>query len=752
MKKVIFIILNIIYYYQLPTIAQWELRYPDIPADFINDLTFTDWMNGYFVNEGGDLLQTTDGGITWKIKNFIADHNLKEIKFVDKQTGFSYVTKNVIYQGKDIPLIYTTDAGNTWNESQIALWGANTFLPISQNTLIQAADNIQTLNNFYGNWQTTYSTPTFIIEDTLYQEELHYGTVFQFEKLDTGNILAIGNSWRAKYYNKISDSISFLLKSTDNGNGWDTLWCDLPYEFKTISFANNQVGWIGGEQERIYKTTNGGLSWYLQHADTASQYTLTIHQMFALDELNIYASTLGGLVISNDGGINWQTVVFPGYNQLKVFFKDRLNGYAYGSDLLFTIDGGFNWNRVSKSIKDHIVKIDFVSKEIGWALSYDAVYKTTNGGFSWTKQFTFNGSQWTDWGLNFLDSLIGWIVVYENAYQTTDGGINWELINLENDPQFFGGDIKFCNSNLGILCNIWEASSPGSRIYDTPALLYTTDAGKSWKKIKYNLGSDYGGFKKLRFITPDSLWGINYKGVWLSNDTAKTWKNIYPTDYFLGSYSFDFYNSKDGCFSDVGYQVNFTTDAGQTWNALNISRYLSIRDYQMVGKDNFGNYRIFAVGGNGRLLNYILNRFIPDQYPKTYTGEDLNSLSLYMENRLPHLWAGGEGFTILYGTTELVSDLDVELIYSLTDYKLFQNYPNPFNPTTKISWQSPVSSWQTLKVYDVLGNELTTLVDEYKPAGSYEVEFNGSNLSSGIYIYTLRSDTYFSSKKMIVLK
>ena len=64
-----------------------------------------------------------------------------------------------------------------------------------------------------------------------------------------------------------------------------------------------------------------------------------------------------------------------------------------------------------------------------------------------------------------------------------------------------------------------------------------------------------------------------------------------------------------------------------------------------------------------------------------------------------------------------------ELILNPTGFYLSQNYPNPFNPSTKISWQSPVSGWQTLKVYDVLGNEVATLVDEYRNAGSYEVEF-----------------------------
>jgi hypothetical protein len=85
-------------------------------------------------------------------------------------------------------------------------------------------------------------------------------------------------------------------------------------------------------------------------------------------------------------------------------------------------------------------------------------------------------------------------------------------------------------------------------------------------------------------------------------------------------------------------------------------------------------------------------------------------------------------------------------------YLLYQNYSNPFNPTTKISWQSPVSSRQVLKVFDVLGNEVATLVDEYKPAGSYELEFDGSKLTSGVYFYQLKAGNYVDTKKMVLMK
>jgi len=86
------------------------------------------------------------------------------------------------------------------------------------------------------------------------------------------------------------------------------------------------------------------------------------------------------------------------------------------------------------------------------------------------------------------------------------------------------------------------------------------------------------------------------------------------------------------------------------------------------------------------------------------------------------------------------------------NFTLLQNYPNPFNPSTKISWQSPVGGWQTLKIYDVLGNEVVTLVDEYKPAGVYEVEFSAKNLPSGIYFYKLQDGGIVETKKMVLLK
>lgn len=93
-----------------------------------------------------------------------------------------------------------------------------------------------------------------------------------------------------------------------------------------------------------------------------------------------------------------------------------------------------------------------------------------------------------------------------------------------------------------------------------------------------------------------------------------------------------------------------------------------------------------------------------------------------------------------------------EIVEIPSDFFIYQNYPNPFNPTTKISWQSPVSAHQSLRVYDVLGNEVAILVDEYKPAGKYEIDFTAADLSSGIYLIKLETDNYVKTKKMILIK
>jgi N-acetylneuraminic acid mutarotase len=115
-----------------------------------------------------------------------------------------------------------------------------------------------------------------------------------------------------------------------------------------------------------------------------------------------------------------------------------------------------------------------------------------------------------------------------------------------------------------------------------------------------------------------------------------------------------------------------------------------------------------------------------------------------------------EEYTPALDTTNIVSVVDKNS-GTQTKFILEQNYPNPFNPTTKIKYSIPsvgtsLMKFVQLKIYDILGNEVATLVNEEKPAGTYEVEFNGNNLSSGVYFYQIKAGSFISTKKFLLLK
>ncbi|MEP0860860.1 MAG: T9SS type A sorting domain-containing protein [Ignavibacterium sp.] len=132
-----------------------------------------------------------------------------------------------------------------------------------------------------------------------------------------------------------------------------------------------------------------------------------------------------------------------------------------------------------------------------------------------------------------------------------------------------------------------------------------------------------------------------------------------------------------------------------------------------------------------------------DQENSFYCGGNFSTVSTI----------GAANNLVMFMDSSVITSIEIsDNVDNPNDLFLFQNYPNPFNPSTKISWQSPVSSWQTLKVYDVLGNEVATLVNEEKPAGVYEINFDGSGLSSGIYFYRLKAGSFVETKKMILMR
>jgi len=193
----------------------------------------------------------------------------------------------------------------------------------------------------------------------------------------------------------------------------------------------------------------------------------------------------------------------------------------------------------------------------------------------------------------------------------------------------------------------------------------------------------------------------------------------------------------------------------------NITRYIKERDaasYQIISSSN----QLVEINVTDDLENeiydYPLSAYvkIPDSWNYVHSEQNgsVDTLTTVLTDSGRVVLVSvtpDKGLLKLTQVTSTSVDGEVAI---LNNFKLFQNYPNPFNPNTTISYQLPISDKVTLKVFDVLGNEVATLVDEYKSAGIYNVQFaiNNEQLSSGLYFYQLRVGNYLETKKMILLK
>jgi hypothetical protein len=134
--------------------------------------------------------------------------------------------------------------------------------------------------------------------------------------------------------------------------------------------------------------------------------------------------------------------------------------------------------------------------------------------------------------------------------------------------------------------------------------------------------------------------------------------------------------------------------------------------------------------------NWVVQDIIPGQYIDNLTLLGIEPFSL-----------PGRKLVL----TDQITSIDKDF-YQPVSLMLHQNYPNPFNPSTTISWHSPVAGHQVIKVFDVLGNEVATLVDAIIPEGYHSIEFNASGLSSGVYFYQIKSDSFIQTKKMLLVR
>jgi len=311
--------------------------------------------------------------------------------------------------------------------------------------------------------------------------------------------------------------------------------------------------------------------------------------------------------------------------------------------------------------------------------------------------------------------------------RSTDGGVSWEQdIRLTyDDHDSYNTSIAASGSIVNV---VWTDNRDGNtEIYYKRSI----DGGISWEP-------------DIRLTNAPS--SSNLPSIGASGSHV----HIIWDDYRDGSASEIYYKHSIDGGSSWGEDTRLTYDAG---NSMIPNLSVSGSVVQIVWEDDRdGDYDIYYKrsedgginwGGDIRLSN---NNLMRSQHP-----------SLSVSGSIVHvIWYDDRdgNFEVYYKRNPTGNPIGIKKISSEVpgEFSLSQNYPNPFNPSTKISWQSPVGSWQTLKIFDLLGNEVITLVNEYRNAGSYEVDFYAHKLSSGVYYCQLRAGNFVETKKMILLR
>jgi hypothetical protein len=432
-------------------------------------------------------------------------------------------------------------------------------------------------------------------------------------------------------------------------------------------------------------------------------------QALAISGNNIFVGTIvDGVFHSTDNGSNWNAVNtgLPSTAVLSLTSSGNnifvgLNG---GWEVYRSTNNGANWNAVNNGLPSTNVLSFAISENNIFAGTYEnGVYLSTNNGSIWNavnnglptniaiRSLAINGS-------NIFAGTFG------GVFLSTDNGSNWSAVNagLPNNVAFVSLAINGANIFAGTWC---------SGVY------LSTNNGSTWNSVNNGV-SVY--IVRTITISPNNTGGTNVfmgvfnygggGGVYLSTNNGSSWNavtNGIPTGIWINSFSIIgnniFAGTGDLFGKGIESGVYLSTNNGSNWQAVNTG--FAEGKAKRVKALAISSNNIFAGTSNG-----VWRRPLSD-FGLTGVEDE--------ENNLP------------------------------TSFSLQQNYPNPFNPTTTINYSIPQTRFVKISIYDMLGREVAVLVNEDKSAGNYSIIFNGSNLTSGVYLYRMQAGGFVETKKLI---
>jgi hypothetical protein len=513
----------------------------------------------------------------------------------------------------------------------------------------------------------------------------------------------------------IAGRMDFTRVSNDGGNTFPvilpmTLQPPLPkhsHDWTTVQWARNQFmqnpvnanEWYMSGGFGCIKSTDGGQNW--KYATHGINIPVMYKTYFHPTNPNFIYLPMGDLTMGRitNSGTDGEITDYAFYS------FNILQDFSNGTAVLTT---------PSNSSKHYLVGGNIYQGEV------PGVFVTTN-----------NGANYTRLNASGLPNTVNRPIVAGVASNTNEN----QLI------VYVGGDY----SNIGTVGGIYWSTNGGNNF--TRANGLSTDImAPGVFYSNYGVGKDpFNTLKRYGYF--EGTGG----GFYESNDEGKNWtlKSQVISGYKNAGTLVVHPTIQNTFFIAVSeYGLYKTTDGGSSWN--NMTGWESAEQADAIGNiitafgrrtgDSFN--KIYKSTNNGTSWNEITN--------SNYRLPNTTSLTINPYNT-NQLWIGttGNGTFIFDGLTIGIQPVSSEIPAS---YNLGQNYPNPFNPVTAINFAISKPGLVTLKVFDLLGKEVSTLVDEDLKAGNYKIDFNASGFSSGIYFYSLQSGDFIETKKLVLIK
>lgn len=246
--------------------------------------------------------------------------------------------------------------------------------------------------------------------------------------------------------------------------------------------------------------------------------------------------------------------------------------------------------------------------------------------------------------------------------------------------------------------------------------------------------------------------------VLISEDYGNTWDEYSPTSFVNNfAYSITASNDSDTIYVGLNNKIIKSIDRGKNWNATSLQIENAFFNSLVInplipsqvfagGKTNSNMFLLYKSDNGG----ITWERIDMEWNCNNCVIMGVNCMTGRVNNNEFELYIGTDGSGVYKYISKITGITSKQSISP--EFKLFQNYPNPFNPTTAIEYSIKYYSFVSLKIYNILGKEIATLVNEYKNPGNYKNLFNGKNLSSGVYYTVLKADKYMQVRKMLLIK